>query len=101
MEDREVESLLEEAAMARYVASSRRPPLDACSEAEFEADLVLFLEARNERSLASLVRERRITWCAPGRAAAPSVVLCFVHRCPSLPASLLPFVGLTVMLGQA
>lgn len=54
--------LLEEELTQRHVTQSKRPPLEGCTEPDFEADLVQFLEARNERSLAALVRERRITW---------------------------------------
>jgi len=49
-------------AASRYAAASRRPPLDACTAEHFEADLAHLLEARGERALATMVRERRITW---------------------------------------
>jgi hypothetical protein len=46
-----------------------RPPLEACTEAEFEAHLAQFLEYNQCRpDLATAVLNRRITWCGAGLA---------------------------------
>jgi hypothetical protein len=52
---------MEEAGLL-YAATSGRPALDACPPEMFEADLVAFLAARGDRTLAAHVREKRITW---------------------------------------
>jgi hypothetical protein len=57
-----VDALLEDEAGKRHLATSQRPPLDRCSDREFEKDLVAFLRARGEDRLGALVKEARITW---------------------------------------
>lgn len=45
-----------------HVAYSQRPLLQACTEDDFEADLMAFLEGRGQHGLARLIRDNRVTW---------------------------------------
>lgn len=63
--------MIEEGANALHRAKTRRPPLDVCTEDEFEEDLADFWEGRGEKKYARDVREKRITrsvlsWRYPG-----------------------------------
>ena len=60
--DSEVDWLLEDEAMKRHVNNSTRPGLENCSQQQFEADLVAFLQAKGDDQLATFVKEKRITW---------------------------------------
>jgi hypothetical protein len=61
-----VDWLLEDEAMKRHVSKSTRPGLDNCTQQQFEADLVAFLQAKGDDQLATFVKEKRITWCVSG-----------------------------------
>lgn len=58
----QVDTLLEEEFQRRHLAQHDRPPLEECTEDEFEADLCDFLRQNQEPSLAKAVADRRITW---------------------------------------
>lgn len=49
----------------KFVCSCTRPPLEACTEEEFEEDLYAFLGRRGEEQLALKLRNKQITWYTP------------------------------------
>ena len=53
--------------VARHMSTCQRPPLPQCTAAEFEEDLLTFLEGRGEEELANHLRNKRINWYGASR----------------------------------
>eukprot|EP00192_Tetraselmis_astigmatica_P007651 CAMPEP_0117649096 /NCGR_PEP_ID=MMETSP0804-20121206/780_1 /TAXON_ID=1074897 /ORGANISM="Tetraselmis astigmatica, Strain CCMP880" /LENGTH=801 /DNA_ID=CAMNT_0005454791 /DNA_START=167 /DNA_END=2573 /DNA_ORIENTATION=+ len=58
--DEQIDHLLEMEANAKFVARSKRPDIEVCTTAQFEEDLIKYLEHRNEGPLAKQIKEKRV-----------------------------------------
>ena len=54
--------MLEEEQLHSYVSNSKRPRLEACTDEEFQADLIAFLRGLGEGIKAEQIRLKRVQW---------------------------------------